>query len=354
MESSREIEKMFYSDSFGKKKIGSNVHRRTGKGGDRAGVRGGLRFAKNNFKRNEKNSKVTTTNIFDNVITFHIFNKFDEDMRIVLLIEWRRRFTDTHIRKELKVSIEVYDRLIHDLNIEENEKEANTMNREELEQAKQEVIPYHEFVSLPKWQKYELVDYYQKKLKKSAREISEIWNGKLSPNSIGTSKSKWKEAWTKHLEEPEEEIEEEPIDTGIDYGDDFLLDDEPEYGDEQEDIHEDEEVVEHNNDPIEEYQLNESQANKVEANNDNVKEQPNQQPVRPDVRSREDNSFSMQLNNKYDGATLSAKLHAFASLVNGNGKFKINMSINEVSDNDEKELDWELLEKIINNHKGEK
>jgi len=46
MENSWEIEKIFNKDISRQKRIGSNVHRRTGKGSDKAGVAGGVSLLK--------------------------------------------------------------------------------------------------------------------------------------------------------------------------------------------------------------------------------------------------------------------------------------------------------------------
>src|SRR5690606_21629367 len=85
MESSKEIRKLFYQDSYEKKKIGANVFKKASAGTERAGVAGGLIFPKYNYKRYEKNSKVKERNVFKEIVDYNTFKDFSEDKQRKLL-----------------------------------------------------------------------------------------------------------------------------------------------------------------------------------------------------------------------------------------------------------------------------
>ncbi len=104
-ESSWEIEKFFNKQIQDQKRTGRGVHYRKGKGSDKAGVAGGVKYVKHNFKKYEKNSKTKTSNLYENVMSFNEFKKWDEDDKIALLIQWLIRYSKSHVARELGIHI---------------------------------------------------------------------------------------------------------------------------------------------------------------------------------------------------------------------------------------------------------
>lgn len=162
MESSKEIEKMFYQDSFYKKKIGSNVHRRVGKGSEGAGVAGGVKFAKNNFKKYEKNSRVNKYNMFETVLEYEKFNKFNTEEQKELLFEWMNRYTNVDICREWGIAESTFYNILNKLNVRRSDAVIK-VDEELMKKYKDGDIKPHEFRTLSDEQKVELVDYWQEK-----------------------------------------------------------------------------------------------------------------------------------------------------------------------------------------------
>jgi len=189
-ESSWEVEKFFNKQIRDQKRTGRGVHYRKGKGSDKAGVAGGVKFVKHNFKRYEKNSKTKASNLYENVMPYDDFQKWSEDDKIDLLIQWRLRHSDQQIIKGLGISEGKFYDIIKKYNIQRGE---IIMNPQELQEAKKEPIEPHIFQNLPKEQRYLLIDVYQKELGLKKPELAKIMG--VKEGSVGALKSNYKKKY---------------------------------------------------------------------------------------------------------------------------------------------------------------
>lgn len=206
IESSKEIERLFYQDVYTKKKIGSNVYRKIGKGSPNARVRGGVRFSRNNFKRYEKNSRVKEYNIYENILPYQSFKTLSREMQSVVLNKWLSKHSRHKIYTEMGISEKKFEKLLDEMNIVG---ETMALNEEQIKQYKQKIAPSRIFKSLPADIKYELVDHYQTVMGMTNAEMADKLDYAL--NTFTTQKSLWKKEYQKRRE------------FGDMSGDDFLI-----------------------------------------------------------------------------------------------------------------------------------
>jgi hypothetical protein len=329
-ESSEDIEKIFYQDSYGKKKIGSNVHRRAGKGGEKAGVAGGVLFAKNNFKKYEKNSKVQEGNVYETVLLFNDFKKMHKELQHELLYEWLLRYSKAEVSKQMNLSEHKLNQLIEELNVKRGEN--IVLTQEQMEKAKEKVIPYGKYKNLDDRQKYELLKHYTEEMGLTARRLSQEWNGEISQASLSSRKSQIKQKLIKQgildskgefIEQAEIEIEQpkQPIRSEhsslFGFGDDTVeTEDEPE-----EDV-----VVE----------IQEEKEKKIE--------QPPQ--TKPITRTSYDNKmeqdeFNVNVNGTYTGQQLAMKVQSLVSLLSYDKEYQVSINVSKKANG--KELDKDQL-----------
>ncbi|MCA1021593.1 hypothetical protein [Halobacillus litoralis] len=219
MESSAEIEKLFNRDNSLKKRIGSNVHRRTGKGSDRAGVAGGVRFARTKFKPWQKNGRVSTSNMYETVLPYKEFEDLDKSVQEDLFEQWLLRYSKSKIREMMRISYDRLNSLIEEFHLNDVQRQTSSkggskaMSRKlTLNEAKQEVITKNQLYRFDDADKFEIVHYYNKVLKVSNKDLAEKWNMKDAA-SLGSMKSNWKKAFleddrkVEDILEPVEEID---------------------------------------------------------------------------------------------------------------------------------------------------
>lgn len=282
IESSEEIKNIFYQDSFSKKKIGSNVHRRTGKGSPTAKVAGGVRFAKNNFKKYEKNSKVREYNLYENITTYDEFKTLDKEEQENLLYEWMLRYPKIKIQTEMSIGEKRFNKILKEFNIDKRLGEQMRLSKEDLDKYKKEIIPSHMFKSLPADLKFELVDHYQHKYGMTNKEIADKLDYAI--NTFTTQKSLWKKEFERR------------IDPNMKHQDDFLL--------------------QGLDDDFEESDKATDSDNKVVVGDDEVQSAAN--------------SFSVRFDGEYSGSDIKKKIKAFDMLLQDIRKYKVTISVEDV------------------------
>lgn len=279
LESSKEIEKMFYQDSYEKKKTGSNVFRRTGKGSPYAKVKGGVRFAKNNFKKYEKNSRVNEYNLFEKVIPYGDFVLLNEDEQVEMMTEWLLRYSKKKIRKDMGIGEKRHNSLLKRLNIDKRQGEYMRLSEEEMDRYKQEIIPSHIFRSLQADLKFELVDYYQKFKGMTNGEIAKEL--KYMPNTFNTQKSEWRKEY--EIRRGQETMK---------YDDSFLV-----------------------------QGLNEDEVEKTI---------PKKTTPTKSQEQESNNTFTISIDGLYDGVEAKGRINALGLLLSDSSSYKINIDIEEI------------------------
>lgn len=293
IENSREIEKIFYQDSYGKKKIGSNAHRRVGT--VKGGVHGGIIFSKKKYKRYEKNFKTKSNNVYDNIISYDKFKTYSEQTQYEMLKEWMNQYSKEEIKRKMGVGETRLRKLLNEFDIKKESCGMMRASRDELEYYKNNDIPEERFQLLPDDQKFEIVDYYNQHRGMTNKEIAKMLN--YIYNSFNSRKSNWKKKY------------EERNDYNMsvrDYKDDFLLEGEEEYS------------------------------------KDNTAKQANpEKPIKVKETlesSYSDNSndthivegFRMAIDGVYTGDKLSEKSKAISILIDQNKKYKATILIEEL------------------------
>lgn len=190
---SREIRKMFYEDVAKKKRIGSNVFRRTGKGSPYAGVPGGVRFSQKKYKPYEKNSKVETVNIYNQILSIDKFNEYDKENQREMMISWLIKYSRSMIAEKMGINWYKLTNLINSLNI--REEDYLPINEYDLNEFKDGEITLQQFKSLTNIDKYKLLEHYNKTLKIKNKDIADMLG--ISINTLNTYKSQWKNEYEK-------------------------------------------------------------------------------------------------------------------------------------------------------------
>lgn len=193
---SREIRKMFYEDVAEKKRIGSNVFRRTGKGSPYAGVPGGVRFSQKKYKPYEKNSKVETVNIYNQILSIDKFNEYDKENQREMLISWLIKYSRSMIAEKMGINWYKLTNLINSLNI--REEDYLPINEYDLNEFKDGEITLQQFKSLTNIDKYKLLEHYNKTLKIKNKDIADMLG--ISINTLNTYKSQWKNEYEEEKE----------------------------------------------------------------------------------------------------------------------------------------------------------
>ena len=341
------IEKIFYDDVRTKKKIGRGVHYRTGKGSDRAGVAGGVRFAKNNFKRGEKNSAVNITNMYYDIIPYKELKQKDKDMQKQLITGYLENFSKAHIIREMKTSSITLNKLIDELKIEMPEGDPSLIDRSgkmNINEAKRFVIPKDKFYSFDNADRYEILHYYNKRLRKSSKDIGEKWD--IDPSSLGTMKSKWKKDWQEKypnksekeiFDIPELESEQEEQNNNDNSNQQPVIDEFM--------ILEDEDIP--NQEQIDSIDKEESQGKEL-VSEYLKREKP--AGYKPEIRSKEesplkiDSSSVFNITGVYDGQNLIDKLTNIRGLLESNSNYEINVNISKKSDSKREDINHTLEE----------
>ena len=193
---SREIRKMFYEDVAKKKRIGSNVFRRTGKGSPYAGVPGGVRFSQKKYKPYEKNSKVETVNIYNQILSIDKFNEYDKENQREMMISWLIKYSRSMIAEKMGINWYKLTNLINSLNI--REEDYLPINEYDLNEFKDGEITLQQFKSLTNIDKYKLLEHYNKTLKIKNKDIADMLG--ISINTLNTYKSQWKNEYEEEKE----------------------------------------------------------------------------------------------------------------------------------------------------------
>lgn len=295
MESSKEIRKLFYQDSYEKKKIGANVFKKASAGTERAGVAGGLIFPKYNYKRYEKNSKVKERNVFKEIVDYNTFKDFSEDKQRKLLKVWMDAFTNKEIFEGMGIGEKKFYKLRNKLGVKRG---VNiVLNNEDIEKMKSGDIDLEKFKLLPNDKKFEIVSYIQETKNLTNKQMAKLLG--YSPNSFSSNKSNWKKAY-------EEKHKEKESDVSMHDNDSFLI------------VGEDEE----NNMMIEQKNNEEEQGvkKKVDAVDD-IKLKLTENSLQQ--------SFEFNLAGKYVGDDLNSILKGLAVILQDDKKYDVKLMIKE-------------------------
>lgn len=186
LEDSAEIERMFIHDIRDKKKAGRGIFSKTGKGGDRAKVRGGVRFAGDSLKGKEKKEyrgtgKVRAYNMND-FIPKEAFLQLSEDDQRKRLTHWRDNYSNTEIMEGCGFNKnDIYD-FIARLNIPKKTRKTSGIQEIEMEQAELEKVKkdpsqlynWDRFKALPISQRDEVIFYWTEEKKWQAADLADI------------------------------------------------------------------------------------------------------------------------------------------------------------------------------------
>ena len=296
MENSWEIEKIFNKDISRQKRIGSNVHRRTGKGSDKAGVAGGVKFAKNNFKKYEKNSRVNELNMFEDVTSYDEFKKHDKDRQFSLLREWVKRYSYTDIMQKMFIGSKKFHDIMDDLNIIEIKRGSQMrINKKELENYKENSVEREQFRHLPDDQKFEIINHYQGNRGMNNKKVAEMLG--YSYNSFNTKKSEWKKAYNN--------MEEGEYDMGSKHNDNFLL-----------------QGINEESQPKQESSIDQNKSSNEVKQNDKKKGD----------QISEDFTFTITLSDLYKGNELKDKIKGIDALLEEDKCYDISIIIKETND----------------------
>jgi hypothetical protein len=99
-----EIEKMLHQENRDKKRIGSNIYKRTGKRGYTGAIRSPYDLLKGKAKKQyEGNSQVMTTNIYDKILPVKEFRALPLDTQKAMFTHWWKNYTTVEIKNAMNV-----------------------------------------------------------------------------------------------------------------------------------------------------------------------------------------------------------------------------------------------------------
>ncbi|GLO66192.1 hypothetical protein [Oceanobacillus kimchii] len=300
MESSEQIRRMLEKEQREQKRIGSNVHRRTGKGSYKARVAGGVVFAKNNFKRYEKNSKIKKYEMSKLIVPIEDFEVLSHVDQVKLMELWLLRNSKKEICEQMGIGRQRLNKLILSLGVDP---EKMILTEDQLNKYKVEVIPSDIFRKIDDSQKFELVKHYNVDMGLTNNDIA---NRLDYPSSTFNSyKTRWKKAYDKK-EEAGLSLNNLGSDIDLDnhYEDDGLLslDDE----------------IESNQSNKSSKSLSENSYN----SNDSVERQDS-------AREIEERSFSITVTDILTTKELTERIEAIATMTNPNKRYKVMIKMEE-------------------------
>lgn len=114
-----EIERLFNDDVRDKRKTGSGVFHRRGKG-VKHGISGALRtpsYYMSNKEKKKLNGEVKVTRMYDTIIPMSEFQLKDEATQKNMLIRWREIYDNSQIKKGLGIANSPYYKLVEELNV---------------------------------------------------------------------------------------------------------------------------------------------------------------------------------------------------------------------------------------------
>lgn len=116
-----DIERLFIDDIREKKKAGRGSFAKTGKGGERAGVRGGLKTPYDFMKTKERkklNGEVETFNMYETILTRDEFSLKPEETQKAMLTRWRELYSNAKIMEDMQIKGNAqFSKLIKELDI---------------------------------------------------------------------------------------------------------------------------------------------------------------------------------------------------------------------------------------------
>ena len=114
-----EIERLFNDDIRDKRKTGSGVFHRRGKG-VKHGISGALRtpsYYMSNKEKKKLNGEVKVTRMYDTIIPIDEFRLKDEETQKHMLIRWREIYNNTQIKTGLGIANSPYYKLVDELDL---------------------------------------------------------------------------------------------------------------------------------------------------------------------------------------------------------------------------------------------
>lgn len=117
-----EIERLFYDDIKGKKRIASGIHKRKGKRGYVGKLYLTSDLLKGKAKKDYQNtSKVVAWNMYDEICSWEEFTVLPDEMKKKYLEEYRKRFTNRQVQDKWGLNdYEFYTKLIKRLGVKTN------------------------------------------------------------------------------------------------------------------------------------------------------------------------------------------------------------------------------------------
>lgn len=179
-----EVEKLFYQDVQNKKRIGSNIFKRSST--RRGGVTQALKtpyYYMSNKEKKKLNGKVEPYNMYENILNINEFNNKTNDEKKMLLEGWRKRYPNQKIYNSMNISRQTYYNILHELQIKvggrgRSKYEISDVDNEEFEKMKNDIVEYETFMTLPKDKKKILLDTYLNEM--TQIELASFWKIKVS------------------------------------------------------------------------------------------------------------------------------------------------------------------------------
>ncbi|WP_368900793.1 hypothetical protein [Oceanobacillus oncorhynchi] len=197
--SGEDIKKIFEKDSKDKKRIGSNVHRMSGKG-KKGGLKYGVLLGKSVFdKPYSKNSKTESVNIKEEVCSYEKLTTFTEVQQKFILEQWLDRLSYNKIAIGLGISRNKLRRIMDTLDISKKSypqmRGQGIMEEFNVENFRADNFNKYKFNKLDDFEKYQVVDNLRKVDKLSNKDIGKMLD--IRENSVSVYISNWKKEWNR-------------------------------------------------------------------------------------------------------------------------------------------------------------
>ncbi len=170
-----DISKILTLDNREKKRIGSNIFSRasTRKGGKNQPLRTQYYYMSRK-ERNKLNGEVLTINM-NNLLTFKELETKDIELQRALMEHWRSKYKIKDIIEALEINDGRYYEKLQELGIERKRifRRHTEVSQQELEKMKNDLVDYDTLMSIPPYQRYEILPIYFNSFE--TRELSKAW-----------------------------------------------------------------------------------------------------------------------------------------------------------------------------------
>lgn len=149
-----EIEKMLHAENRDKKRIGSNIYKRTGTRGYTGSIRSAHDLLKGKAKKEyEGNSKVMTTNMYDKILPREEFDKLETHIQKNMMSYWYLTHGTLAIRSGMSIGAQTLYSYLDKLGIERKGKEGRKPRS-----GKNKATPKQKPTKAPDQKQLEIVD----------------------------------------------------------------------------------------------------------------------------------------------------------------------------------------------------